>query len=413
MKTGTYNTRLTFVGIICLFVAALCLITSCTDEEIIQDEQTSTSTDSDYGVPMVLDVTINDYDGVTSSRATSDNAWPDGATLRIRPYSSMSTLPKFLKSGCTCIFAVYYTELGWVAYNLDNNVNSDNEALYGYSSAEVCYLDTYRYSPGEYAAGEYDPSAPATCKLYGNDIDKTDYYYYKGVFHLTATLEPKIGRVRFKGASQIDVLYNHARYYISSSSYAKDRKYGDSYGVLSFTKDADGEYYSNYIYARYIPDLRIGDYVYRYKGSLWLTSGKSGVIDLPTEDNYSTNWIREPYFEETKSIEETLTASDYYYHIYAQEYSGNIREDSNAIESQVGLNIEVAYTPNSWHPDIELNVYTDSSYDDPYSGLESDNTSHHIASCHCCGRYRTKFYPIIHASVNQGATIHSIKISNF
>jgi hypothetical protein len=411
MKTGIYNACLTFVGIICLFVAASCLTTSCTDEEIIQDEQTSTSTNSDDGVPMILDVTINDYDGGTSSRA---QVWPDGATLIIHPKYGSSQL---LKSGCHYIFAVYYAEIGWVAYNLNNNLNSDDETIWGTDDTTIRYLDSYKYDDYKYDDyGEVIASATATCALYEETIDSYQYYISKGVFHLRAYyLMPKLGRVRFKGNSSADVLYNHAKYEINSAgnnyaSYIDKLEYSASHGVLSFAKDADGEYYSNYLYADVIPDLRIGDYVYRYKGSLGLTSGKSGVIDLPTEDNYSTNWIREPYFEETKNIEEALNTYYKYYHIYAQEYSDTRQEDSNAIDSQVGINIEVKYTPKSGHSGIDFELYTENGYEG--SGWY---TSPGIESRHCCGSNLTKFYPIIqlNSSINLGAIVHSIKISNF
>jgi hypothetical protein len=358
---------------------------------------------------MVLDVTINDYNGGMNSRAAYD-AWPDGATLIIHPKYGSS---KLLKSGCNNIFAVYYSEIGWVAYNLNNNLNSADETIWGTDDTTIRYLDTYKCD--DY--GEDIESVAATCALYGGDIyDSYTYYISKGVFYLSsAYLMPKLGRVRFKGNSSADVLYNHAKYNIDDAGdnynyYIDKLEYSASHGVLSFAKDADGEYYSNYLYADVIPDLRIGDYVYRYKGSLRLTSGKSGVIDLPTEDNYSTNWIREPYFEETKNIEETLNTYYKYYHIYAQKYSNTIEEDSNAIDSQVGINIEVKYTPKSGKSGINLKLYSEHGYE----GF-GYNTSPDIESCHCCGSNRTKFYPIIYlnSSTNLGAIVHSIKISNF
>jgi hypothetical protein len=408
MKTGTYNTRLNIVGIIWLFIATLCLTTSCTDEEIIQDEQTSTSTSTnrDDGIPMVFDVMINDYDGVTSSRAIS---WPDGATLIIRP----SGTSKLLKSGCSCIFAVYYSEIGWVAYNLNNKLNSDDEVIWGTDSTTIRYLDSYKYD----YSNTVRESIAATCALYVGTVDSYGYYISKGKFSLRANIEPKLGRVRFKGNPSADVLYNHAQYSIYYaggnliSLYIHRIEYGSSHGVLSFAKNSDGEYYSNYLYTDVIPDLKIGDYVYRYKGSLILTSGKSGVIDLPAEDNYSTNWIREPYFEETKNIEVTLANLGSYYNIYAQKYSDTVYEDSNTIESLVGLNMEVKCTPKSGQYGIGLDIYSDNGFTFPYSGWWY--SSQNIESRHLCGG--NKYYPTIelNTSKNIGATIHSIKISNF
>ena len=318
--------------IICCSAALLsCFVTSCISE-LEQEKDGSAVLD---GVPMALDVEFEDDDALTKSDAF---AWPDGATLYIKePIGSV------IGTHYT-IYAVYKENIGWTAYNL-NGKEGDSEC-------DVYYSESWNYVGND----DYLSQLQATGGAYGG---KATCSYRNGTFYLKTILSPLYGRIRFSSDLLVDAEYKHSGNFIRGSSC----KNVSSTDYLSFHEE-NGRYYSDYIYTNVIPEIRIGDYVYMYRGNRLIQPGESGCISLPTINETTSNWLCEKYLEVTytnKSV--SLNTDDYdsiCYQLYAQQKdhdsgSGGDFEKydygagPNIFPSSIGLNMELDFTVTSYN----------------------------------------------------------------
>lgn len=339
-----------------IILLALSLFVSCSNESLI-DNVPSTENSIREGVPMVLNLSIENG-GSTTTRST-DYKWEDGATLAINPKEDLVEKGYFL-------YAVYKADIGWMVYNLNGNEAEGQCDVYyseswtyetvqtwAYEFAQTGRGNTAAYS-GIYASRWYD-------RDWGNYIKEESTCSYKdGIFYLNTTLVPLYGRVRFVADSPITAEYNHARVeviepsdgdWISAFAAATDN--------LAFHKESDGKYYSNYIYSDAIPEIRIGDYVYKYRGNTLLERGTSGCISLPTVPYTTANWTCEKYFEIVLDTEKTIELNGdgiRYFQLYTQlsskntggeDAEGSKGRGNNIIHSSIGLNVEIDFTVHS------------------------------------------------------------------
>lgn len=424
------------IRLFCYYILVILLsLYSCSDETMIDDVFTEEENKRDEGVPMVLNLNFEDEKGKTRA---SDYQWKDGATLLLYPIDSYD-----LKGNDgTYIYAVYHESTGWIAYNLSGKETSGNRI-------EVIFSESWTYDSiksDEYSSSSSGGSYRNNWYDY-DDLEwyytPTSYSYEDGIFYLSTRLKPIYGRVRFVSELPMVVEYNHALNNCKNYPDADNGKDAAAISTLEFHQETDGKYYSNYIYANAIPELKIGDYVYKYRGNTILQEGVSGCITLPVTSETTNTWICEKYFEinyDSQTIE--CNGDEFsYYQLYAKEFSercgdtdpnGNIGNGPNLIHSLIGLNVELDFTVNSSLTDnFHIGMYIKSKMDgylgEYYSGeayfpLRSPNVGlRRLIRIHNCYTELDNWFcpylyignSIIESACVANVTLHKIKFSNF
>lgn len=394
-----------------MMMFVLIVMTSCSDEIQINDTEEKAIPRLD-GVPTVMNVSIDDGESVTRAE---DYEWPEGATMEIWNYQPY-----------VGITIVYNKETGWTAYNLGSeNLNEFD--------CTVLYCESWTYD--DYLSNKYfyQENTPSDVPFYCNhsqyyqsyDYGKYDKgfhnkatcLYKDGVLYLNAILGPFTRRYRFvTDYTPPTVKFNHAE-----RQFFTRKKDGDcATSVLSFQKESDGKYYSNYIYSGKIPELRIDGYVYKFIGKQNYAPNASGCVTLPTLNKTTSTWKCEKYFEIIDETEQVVTlnkdSENKYYLLYAHKVGNNPKESDNSIASQICLKIEMDYSYSDYYKrSFSLTVYN--SRNGYWNYKNSDNfIEQGYGLFHACPEYNiTCFYPVIYNydNVDVDITIQKIKYSNF
>lgn len=331
----------------CIVIFIVMIITSCSD--VLQMTETvTTEMRLQDGVPMVMNVRI---DACDSSTRAEEYEWPDGSILIIRQHIP----PAFM------VYAVYSKETGWTVYGL-NELGEFPEVecgVYYYESLSYDEIKKVDWSSIEFLGDINNTlSSKATEVAYrslwydeqGERQNNSTCAYKDGIFYLTSILKPTYGRVRFISDNPITVEYNHACYgFIFEDNSSVNAATSDH---LIFHKENDGKYYSDYIYSIAVPELKIGEYVYKHRGNCVIRPGTSVCITLPKFTETTSNWICEKYFEIVYSDEKNITLGfRNYYQQITQTISSNTGNEEyggrNTINSDVGLSIEISFKINS------------------------------------------------------------------
>lgn len=382
---------------------------------------------------MVMDITI---DGETRDGESFD--WPDGAVINLSGFGLKASYDE------DC-YAIYSKEKGWTAFNIDENFSGEHFSIQ-YSEYFYVQNESKRVYPKDYF--------PTDKPLYhssNTNGTKASGKVKEGVFYVKAVLYPMTGRVRFVSDTNIEVEYNHAKISLGGTSifsaYERDE--------LKFHLKEDGLYYSDYVYVEAIPELKIGNYVFRYKGEVGIEGGKSGIIRLPNSHVSDDTWECEEYFEiihdeNVNIILDGFSEDKYLYNLYTLKHVSapdNISENDK-IKSNIGLTVSIDYTINSFEGDIDdqlITLWAQSStyyegdsyniYEQYYHGngfvwieyYEFEKIGERkTCSIHsCCGRSASKYSVflegdrsiwednIVHYATCVNMTIHKITISNF
>lgn len=394
-----------------MMMLVLIVMTSCSDEIQINETEEKAIPRLN-GVPTVMNVNIDDGESVTRAE---DYEWPEGATMVI--CKDNSTLK---------ITIVYNKETGWTAYGLGTDEMEEFECYVLY-----CECWTYEdYLQNPYFYLENTPSSvPFYCNhsQYYQSYDYGKYEkgfnnkatcsYKDGVLYLNAILGPFTRRYRFiTDTLPPTVEYNHAE----RQFFMRHKDGGSVTSVLTFQKESDGIYYSNYIYSRMIPELRINGYVYKFIGKQNYAPNASGCVTLPTLNETTSNWICEKYFEIIDETEQVVTlnkdSENKYYLLYAHKVGDNPKESENSIASQICLNVEMDYSYSDYDKSsFSLTVYN--SRNGYWNYRNSDNfIKQGYGLFHACPEYDiTCFYPVIYNydNVDIDIAIQKIKYSNF
>lgn len=408
---------------------SIVMTSSCTDEYISEIQDVQCEDSFPQGIPMVADFQLE-----SDTRSVEPYQWPDGAVLRIwgTPVcgESLSTTGSDYS-----IYALYSVSEGWSVYRLNPNVTGE------IIITNIIYAENWYYSDSWFTADNYD--IPAEYAAYYNQETRDNFVspdckYENGKFYLSAVLHPAFGRVRFVSEKDMDVEYNHAKYDLYNDADFQMKDTAHNHARLSFHLGNDGKYYSDYIYAAAIPELKINDYVYRYKGEVEMKPGKTGILTLPTTTSSNNTWLCEKYFEIVKYPEITVDLDEesetHRYNLYSNnffKYTSSIPLDE-CVSSQIGITATIKYTVNSYNSNSKgyyfcLNSKSSDS-DKYYEGdskwgwslryYESENQR----TLHACDvpshdKYILQLFPGSHDSSQDpskmNVTFHQIKISNF
>lgn len=405
---------------------------SCSEDLKINDEN-DLNTNELNGIPLILDSTILDSYSETRS---GEFEWPEGAIIDIIERGcrdqngniSVNCSNHLHENVLRRVCAIYSKEKGWVCYRVKGNMSYIEP-----HTCEVRYSEEWSNTDFEEAIINHDNLKHILTPYHPIYTDDNSVCSYKdGIVYLKANLTPMFGRVRFVNDASIAVEYNHAQtdlfFYHEGNGYATQNDY------LRFNIENDGRYYSNYIYTNLIPEIRVGDYVYKYAGNREIQPGSSGVISLPTSTESTKNWICERYFEivdESGGIVELDNNASRYYLLYAKKFVEDINmqnysDADNQIHSLIGLNIEMEYTielDNTYDAALYLYIYNKDKKCNFYSGYSYmylptpegyDETSvGHIKLHNCNTSQATWFSPVVYFERGESFNIKRIKYSNF
>ena len=415
-----------------IILLALSLFASCLNESLI-DNVPSTEKSIREGVPMVLNLSIENGSSITTR--STDYKWEDGATLLISGGIIFTEKGYYL-------YAVYKEDTGWRVYNLNGNEAEGQCDVYyseslTYETVKAGIFDSGAYG-GVYASTWYDRDRYAWIKE-----EESTCSYKDGIFYLNTTLVPLYGRVRFVADSPITAEYNHARVNLFPSEINVVNVSAAATDYLTFHKESDGKYYSNYIYSDAIPEIHIGDYVYKYRGNTLLERGASGCISLPTVPYTTATWTCEKYFEIVLDTEKTIELNgdgNGYFQQYTQlsskntgneDTGGNEGRGNNIIRSSIGLNVEMEFTMHS-RSGSTLSSYIESQNSFDRTARYYEGCAYHVIPTQIGVRQHFKihncytsegdwFCPYVRATPSYPGeaacvvkmTIHKTKLSNF
>lgn len=397
----------------------------------------------EYGVPLVLDLTIDNY-GVTESG--NEFNWKDGTTL----FLSCTEKSNCASKGET-MYARYSSNDGWILYNFNNEEFEDLplhqvicvENMHADPNTFIKKFKTWLFYSESTEAGYIDRYMSDN-KMIG---DQSSCSFKNGKFYLSSKLKPLYGKVRFAANSlpTDSVEYNHATYCIKGDSkygfkgYANDGTPVSRTRKLNFHKGNDGKYYSDYVYARAIPELRIGSLVYRYNSHRTIPQGQAETIELPNRKALAYYWTAERYFTELKTPENSYQfdpGEPIYIDLENLNLYRTIRElhaKSSKYMSSAGLTVcvdyEIELTGNDASADMYLNIDNGTpDYKRNYFEGVSNSYRHITKSTqpirgrmitHCCNDTSLPhgFYPYLKLIPNAYASgvlkIKRIRISDF
>lgn len=265
MNTNRFGTDI----ILCM---SLFIAMSCTSDETDNNVPSHTA-NGKYTCRMYLDKEA--LSGFNPTRSGEEKMWNNGDVVYVQfAYSDFSETKHIAGN------AVYHSE------------TEDWELTYN------------NYIPGEGICEMYffDPSGSVSSiisideqTVVYEDLDATYKKNSKGDLIVHARLEPKTGRLRFKGEANTRI-YVRGLDFISSYD-VESNEFSLSSPVIPLAVRPDG--FTPYLYATSnIDDLSIeSDYsLYAKTFNRILSPGKSGVIEIPYPWNY-TGWTRSSLFE--------------------------------------------------------------------------------------------------------------------
>jgi hypothetical protein len=243
-------------------------------QEVIPDEPTTEPTDQEvHTCPLILNVSKEDYPDAPQTRSAS--AW----TANDKIYLTF-TVDKTL----TC---------GEATYDGTNWSISFVGSLIADSTAQC----TAVYVENAESTSNTQVNLNGQSAIY-EDVN-AKYYYSGGSLSVTASLTPKLGRIRFAGTSSAKITVEGITYYTGYDYSTK--KYTTASTAISATVASTG--YTPYIYGSFTnttaPRLNIITSTTGFSRNLPTTiyqKGESGYITIPSETSY-TNWTNALVFD--------------------------------------------------------------------------------------------------------------------
>lgn len=258
-----------------IFLFLLCAA-ACTQKEIEEDVQPSAV--SEQVCEVDFHASIETYDGTLNTRGATNTIWKDK----------------------DCVYLDFKTETGYIKATLTyeastGNWKLSNNSLPPTSATNTCVAHYFC----EEATKQAKHVSLSPHALWYKDA-QASYTFKNGVLTISVRLAPTTGRVRFKGEPGTVFKVYGLQYFSSfdtSKLVAEDnivigKKEEKESMPVELTIGPDG--YSKYVYAT-LPtverertmDIEVGEYMFStYCHNGILQPGKSGMMNLPTEDNH-------------------------------------------------------------------------------------------------------------------------------
>lgn len=261
-------------NIILLFILATLLVittSSCSSDDTFVEDTLETS--SNKNITLHFDCIVKGYDGETKetnpyNRATTAS-WADGAILYITFYNGSTIVPAM---------ATYSTSSGW-------SVNYEGDLAFG--NGQKCEV---RHFVDATQTTEYVVTLNPHTQIY-EDLE-ANYTYSNGEIIVTATMTPKLGRIRFTGNE------GEKLHFTGFTTYASFTTTNNTYYTTKqmIATEVASTKTTPYIYGAFTDaDCQIGvigsDYAYtRTCDPEMLKAGESGFMAIPTQTSHK-NWI--------------------------------------------------------------------------------------------------------------------------
>lgn len=378
----------------------------------------ASTTGSADDIQFSLNMKMKDY-GTVKNENNYD--WKDGSTIFISCLDKCNSA----SSGET-MYARYSSSDGWRLHNF-NGVEIDETPVYQVLCFEkIDGMENRKIDQFRKTLYYTDSNHTGYVDRFMSDGEwvgpQSTFSFKDGKFQLNTKLVPLYGRVRFVTdvLPSDSVSYNHAQNCIKGDVWYKFRGYANNGTPVSktktmkFHKEQDGKYYSDYIYARAIPEVKIGNVVYRYNNHRSIFEGNSETIALPNRKDLADCWTPERYFHElkTNTISYSFDPGEPIYidleDLKFYRVLKQMHDNRSKYMSSVGLYVSVEY-------DIEINgdqknvdVYLNIDNGSPdykknyYEGISNSYRRYTISTsgrltAHCCSNANTPvgFYPYI------------------
>lgn len=241
---------------------------SCSEDECLENVQSEASGRKKYVAKMKLESGAPSFEKQTEDTRAYTNDWENGTCLYLQFYNGSTRVDGL---------AIYSSATDSWTVNYYGTIAKGQEA-----TCEVYYFENS--GPATYESVTLTPETAVYCDKAGT------YLYEDGIVLVSAQLAAQTGRLRWKGTVSQTFTFTgltcHTKYDILNNTLSTQE--------TDITQTVSSNGYSPYVYGSFTSDAKltvesdgVGEVHFFSKSfdvSL-LTSGKSGVINIPTLDS--------------------------------------------------------------------------------------------------------------------------------